>query len=247
MNSRQLRRAQERKQSRDREGAFAPQPNRDCQGAVPLEPAIPTQRPVSPAQLAANRANAQLSSGPTSPTGKAKSSLNAVKTGLTGRTVLLPGDDAAQYEQHVRGYFDEFKPAGDRESALVQGIADTQWRLGRIPSLEMGIYAVAQLEFKDMFQEEDPAVRAALIQAQTFITYQRQLNNLSLQEARLRRNYQKDLAELTQLQAQRVHRETTQPKLQLPKIGFEFPSFIAAPVERHTDVILSDNQLPEAA
>ncbi|MGA8598820.1 MAG: hypothetical protein WB676_29225 [Bryobacteraceae bacterium] len=49
------------------------------------------------AQIAANQANAQLSTGPTSETGKAKSSLNAVKTGLTGRTVLLPGDDAAIY------------------------------------------------------------------------------------------------------------------------------------------------------
>ena len=35
---------------------------------------------LSPAQLAANRANAQFSSGPASAEGKAKSSLNAVKT-----------------------------------------------------------------------------------------------------------------------------------------------------------------------
>jgi len=41
------------------------------------------------AQITANQKNAQLSTGPTSPDGKAKSSLNAVKTGLTGRTVLL--------------------------------------------------------------------------------------------------------------------------------------------------------------
>ena len=52
----------------------------------------------SEAQIKANRANAQNSSGPKSPEGKAKSSLNAVKTGLTGRTVLLPGDDAAAYD-----------------------------------------------------------------------------------------------------------------------------------------------------
>src|SRR4051794_15884848 len=41
---------------------------------------------ISPSQLAANRANSQLSTGPKSPEGKAKSSLNAVKTALTGRT-----------------------------------------------------------------------------------------------------------------------------------------------------------------
>jgi hypothetical protein len=38
------------------------------------------------AQIAAKQKNAQLSTRPTSPDGKAKSSLNAVKTGLTGRT-----------------------------------------------------------------------------------------------------------------------------------------------------------------
>ena len=53
---------------------------------------------LAPNRLAANRANAQLSTGPTSLAGKAKSSLNAVKTGLTGRTVLLPTEDAVLYE-----------------------------------------------------------------------------------------------------------------------------------------------------
>jgi hypothetical protein len=47
---------------------------------------------LSDAQLAANRANAQHSTGPTSAAGKAKVSLNAVKTGLTGRTVLLSSE-----------------------------------------------------------------------------------------------------------------------------------------------------------
>jgi hypothetical protein len=53
-------------------------------------------------QIAANQKNAQLSTGPTSTEGRAKSSLNAVKTGLTGRTVLLPGGDAAAYEAPSR-------------------------------------------------------------------------------------------------------------------------------------------------
>src|ERR1700761_9360167 len=99
------------------------------------------------AQIAANQANSKLSTGPTSLEGKAKSSLNAVKTGLTGRTVLLPGDDAALYESHVAGFFARYEPAGDEERNLVQSLADTEWRLLRIPSLEMGIYAVGRIEF----------------------------------------------------------------------------------------------------
>src|SRR3954451_19656463 len=112
----------------------------------------------SEAQLAATRQNSQLSTGPQTEAGKAKSSLNAVKTGLTGRTVLLPSDDAAAYEAHVARFFTEYAPANEQEQALVQSIADTEWRLLRIPSLEMSVYALGRLELASNFQEvERPA------------------------------------------------------------------------------------------
>jgi hypothetical protein len=184
----------------------------------------------TPAQFAANRANAQLSTGPKTPDGKAKSSLNAVKTGLTGRTVLLPGDDAAAYEQHLRSYFDRFKPEGDREHELVQSLADTQWRLARIPSLESGIYALGRLECKDMFPEEDHAVRAVLIDAHIFRTCQREINNLHLQEARLNRVFEKHRKELLELQSLRAAREKQTSKPAQPATnGFEFPTAKAEP------------------
>ncbi|HEX3684896.1 MAG TPA: hypothetical protein VHU83_20325 [Bryobacteraceae bacterium] len=159
------------------------------------------------AQIAANQKNAQLSTGPTSPDGKAKSSLNAVKTGLTGRTVLLAGDDAAAYQTHVANFFARHQPAGDEEHNLVQSLADTEWRLLRIPALEYGIYAVGRLEFVEMFAQEDAAVRAQLIEAKTFLAYQRQLNNLSIQESRLRRQREKDTAALRNLQQLRKQQQ----------------------------------------
>lgn len=156
------------------------------------------------AQSKANRANALLSTGPVTPAGKAKSSLNAVKTGLTGRTVLLPGDDAEAYKKHVQRFVDKHKPVGDGEQNLVQSLADIEWRLLRIPSLEMGIYAIGRLEFAEKFAAEtDETVRNSLIEAQTFLTYQRQLNNLSVQERRLRSQREKDLADLKKLQSDR--------------------------------------------
>ena len=158
----------------------------------------------SPNQLAANRANAQLSTGPTSSEGKAKVSHNALKTGLTGRTVLLPSDDVAAYQAHVERIFKQFAPEGDEEKRLTQSLADTLWRLERIPSLEAGIYAIGRREFAAQFaEEEDEAVRKAMIEAQIFLAYRRDLNNLSIQEARLRRQYEKDEAELKRLVAER--------------------------------------------
>jgi hypothetical protein len=156
------------------------------------------------AQIAANQKNAQLSTGPTSTDGKAKSSLNAVKTGLTGRTVLLPGDDAAAYETHVSGFFARLQPIGDEERNLVQSLADTDWRLLRIPALEYAIYALGRIELADVFPNELPEVRSQLIEAKIFLTCQRQLNNLSVQEGRLRRQREKDDAALRKLQETRA-------------------------------------------
>jgi hypothetical protein len=161
-------------------------------------------------QIAANRQNAKLSTGPKTEEGKSKTSLNAVKTGLTGRTVLLPGDDAAAYEQHVASAFAEWKPETDREKALVQSIADTDWRLLRIPTLESAIYALGRLEFAEKFADQPEAVRATLVDGYIFQTSRRDLTNVSLQESRLRRHREKDCAELTQLLKERRARRETQ-------------------------------------
>ncbi len=164
------------------------------------------------AQITANQLNAQLSSGPTSETGKATSSLNALKTGLTGRTVLLPSDDAALYEAHVNQFAKRFAPEGDDERNLVQALADTEWRLMRIPSLEMGLYAVGRVELAELFPNEEPAIRRQMIEAKILLTYKRDLSNLSIQETRLRRHREKDLAALKELQDQR--RKQAQDRLE---------------------------------
>jgi hypothetical protein len=171
--------------------------------------AAPFSEPKNQKRIEANRANAQLSTGPTSETGKAKSSLNAVKTALTGRTILLPTDDAAEYERHIRAYQDELKPVGQLESDLVQSIADTTWRLARIPGLEMAIYAKGRIQFAEAFNDHDLSLRPAMIELQTHLTYEKQLRNLQLQEARLARRREKETAELRKLQQER---KTTQAK-----------------------------------
>src|SRR5205814_3664529 len=51
--------------------------------------------------------------------------------------------------------------------------------------------------------EQDETVRKAMIEAQIFLTYRRDLNNVSIQEARLRRLLEKDEAELNRLIAER--------------------------------------------
>lgn len=151
----------------------------------------------SPQTIASNRANAQKSTGPASPEGKAKVSHNALKTGLTGRTVLLPSDDVAAYQAHVERIFAQYSPESDDEKRLTESITGTLWRLERIPALEAGIYAIGRRELASQFADEaEESVRKAMIEAQIFLTYRRDLNNLSIQEQRLRRQHERDETEL---------------------------------------------------
>jgi hypothetical protein len=161
----------------------------------------------SQAQIAANQANAQLSTGAKTAEGRAKSSLNALKTGLTGHTVLLPTDDAALYEAHLLRHVDALNPVGEQEAALVQALTDTEWRLARIPGLEYGIFALARIEFADKFNDQPADARPSLIQAFTYIAYHRQLSNLSIQESRLNRQLLKITRDLAALQSQRQQQE----------------------------------------
>jgi len=161
----------------------------------------------SQAQITANQANAQLSTGPSSTEGKAKSSRNALKTGLTGHTVLLPGDDAELYQAKLLHCVEAFNPIGEKETALVQALADTEWRIARIPGLEYGIYALARIEFAHRFDDEPEELRPSLIQSHTYLAYHKQLNNLSIQESRLHRQLVKINADLAALKRQRQQQE----------------------------------------
>ena len=62
------------------------------------------------AQFAANRANAQKSTGPRSVEGKAASRFNALKHGLDAQSIVLPGEDPEEYEALARDYDRSLRP-----------------------------------------------------------------------------------------------------------------------------------------
>jgi hypothetical protein len=51
-----------------------------------------------------NRANAQHSTGPKTESGKQKSSLNALRHGLTSQIVVMPTEDLAAYQLHLQSF-----------------------------------------------------------------------------------------------------------------------------------------------
>ncbi len=155
----------------------------------------------SEAQLAANRANAQKSTGPRTDSGKALTRHNAVRNALTGQTILLPADDAILYQNHCDAYRNELKPEGAFETILVQAVADHDWRLARIPALEANLYALGERQLAD---DEMPA---HLLQAHIQIAYEKHFRNLHLQQNRLTRYRAQALAELKALQQARLEEE----------------------------------------
>ena len=194
------------------------------------------------AQLAANRANAAHSTGPKTPEGKRTASHNALKTGLTGQTILLPTDDIARYEEHLARVEARYQPATDEEQLHTQTIAQIEWRLHRIPTLETGILALGRKQFAETHTHESPAARAILIEAEVHLAYQKQLANLALQESRLNRQHERATARLAALQSARqaqeaqlleeaarlyIHCESKSlpfPLSDLQQFGFEFSS-----------------------
>jgi hypothetical protein len=143
-----------------------------------------------------NRANSQHSTGPRTPAGKQRSSLNALRHGLTAASPVLPSEDPAAYDGHRRSFFDEYQPATPTESQLVTELADTAWRLNRIPLLETHVLARA----------------AAPVQPDQEITFDivdahRLLASLAIQGQRLSRQFQKSLDKLREIQADRTASE----------------------------------------
>jgi hypothetical protein len=90
-------------------------------------------------QLEANRANAWRSSGPKTPAGKARSSMNAVKHGLTAKTIVIGDEDPAQFDRLRESLEERFKPRSVMERELTERLAGIAWRLRRIPAFEAAI------------------------------------------------------------------------------------------------------------
>jgi hypothetical protein len=143
-----------------------------------------------------NRANAQHSTGPRSESGKQRSALNALTHGLTARTAVLPSEDPAAYQQHRRQFLAEYRPATPTETQLVHELADTAWRLNRVPLLEAEVLARAQSPAPS---PEPPSF--------DIVDAHRLLASLSIHGQRLSRQFQKTLNQLRALQLERLERQ----------------------------------------
>jgi hypothetical protein len=84
------------------------------------------------AQIIANRRNAQKSTGPRTPEGKAVASQNSVRHGLSAAKDVISSESQADFDLHRDRIIDELEPDGPMESILVDRIVTLSWRLKRV-------------------------------------------------------------------------------------------------------------------
>ena len=95
------------------------------------------KRTASPAQAEASRKNGAQSQGPTSATGKQKSSKNSIRHGLTSTEhTLLADEDPIQYREVIDAFIENLRPADKAELRLVEKIGNLDWRIERLVMME---------------------------------------------------------------------------------------------------------------
>src|SRR4029077_813785 len=152
-------------------------------------------------QFEANRLNAQKSTGPRTPEGRAAVRLNGVTHGLTAETIVLKGESESDFTGLLDSLEAEHNPVTPTEEALVVQLAMATWRLRRLYHQEAGFYT-CQLQTLVGVQKDlklDDAGRMGHAAAWSEST----LNMFNRQEGRLERTFYRALHELQRLRKER--------------------------------------------
>src|ERR1017187_3999144 len=97
-------------------------------------------------QIESNRRNAQKSTGPTSVTGKAASSMNALKPGIHAKSLVLPTEKLADLQQLIDEYYQSHYPASPEARIMLDEIIRCEWTLRRLGAAETQLFEYAHQE-----------------------------------------------------------------------------------------------------
>ena len=165
-----------------------------------------TTKPRSDLQREASRRNGAKSHGPTSADGLARSSMNALKLGITAKTLVLCNENPQALEDLRQAYYDRFQPFDQAEVDLVDQMVMARWRIRRYVSTETAI-----LDFEILRQQADvdrqfpgitPPMRCSLA-FRKLLADDNSLVTISRYEPRLQRAYKLAYETLMQMQANR--------------------------------------------
>lgn len=102
-------------------------------------------------QFAANRRNAEKSTGPRTAAGKAKSRGNALRHGLTAKNLLLASENPAEFEALHAAMIARLRPGDPLEDEFVLRLTSILWRLRRVPAVETALIEVTTYDSQDTY------------------------------------------------------------------------------------------------
>ena len=184
----------------------------------------------SPSQIAANQQNAQSSTGPRTPEGKAASSQNAIKYGLTSRQVLLPFEDPEEFAELRATFVDQLRPANPAERLIVEDITVAKWHMIRTDAAQK-TYIQNELEKNP---PEDPMVAASYYMLDDSIRKFRKYH------AAYNREYESAWKKLAAMQKERREREQQQQEQQEAVANHEY--FVKRAQEHYAELFPEDVQ-----
>src|SRR6267143_1065713 len=177
------------------------------------------------AQINANRLNAKKSTGPTSPEGKARSALNALKSGIDAWSHIIPGEDPAELETLTEQFLQHYRPADPVQLSLVDTLISTEWIQRRLRRIEAQLWNyqvecldknLTRTDFLDAsFQHNSPLGHAYQDALEPFTRIQRRIDSTN-------RMFLRTLKALQDLQASPAERAS------MPDTTFSEPSSLVA-------------------
>ncbi|HWE37296.1 MAG TPA: hypothetical protein VG406_12080 [Isosphaeraceae bacterium] len=120
---------------------------------------------ISSAQHAARQANAGKSTGPRTAEGKAIAARNALKHGLASLAPVLPGEDAAIFEQMISQWMKDQQPATGEEREIVYNMVCATVAIGRVRKADAAAALVRMRQAGEAFD----AQRAQTLQEATVL------------------------------------------------------------------------------
>ena len=150
----------------------------------------------TPAQIQANRLNAKKSTGPRSAEGKAASRFNALKHARDAASLVIPGEDPEALAELTAEYHDRFQPEGPLERYCVETMIHADWLRRRLRRCESELYGT----LTEGDESDTPLGNAWERDA----AGPNALSKIFRQISTLDRNYHRAVAELGELQANRL-------------------------------------------
>jgi len=163
------------------------------------------------------RANGAKSRGPATPEGRAKSSRNSLRHGLSAKTVVLPAESREQFQLLLDAHIQQFQPANPVEADLVEAMAVARWRLRRIWAIETSLIANELTrraeDIDDEFTEMTSEDRLAWV-FETLANGGQSLSLLARYEGNLNRAFDRAFKHLNLLKSQRQNEPKPAPTSQ---------------------------------